>query len=269
MFWTQSEPMIMGILNVTPDSFYDGGKYAHVEKAKARALQMIEEGVDIIDVGGESTRPGATPVLLQEEIDRVCPVVEAIRKESDIPISLDTYKSAVVKHALKAGPIEMINDVTALRGDPEMAQQVIAAGADVVLMHMRGTPQTMQQGPTYVDLIQELLVFFHEQVRFALSKGIGKDKIWIDPGIGFGKKLEHNLEIFKRLDALKALHLPILIAPSRKSFIGDCLGNVTADRSWGTAAAIAIAVGKGARGVRVHDVKEMKQVVQVALFLVE
>lgn len=263
MFWEKPEPFVMGILNITPDSFFDGGKYVNPQKAKERALQMIEQGADILDIGGESTRPGSEKVSLQEEVDRVCPVIETIRKESTIPISLDTSKSGVVQAAIQVGSIDVVNDVTAL-SDPDMAHTIVESGADVVLMHMQGTPQSMQENPTYIDLIEDLKIFFHERIRYAEKKGIHKEKILIDPGIGFGKKVEHNLEIFKRLEELVALKFPLLMAPSRKSFIGHCLEDMEVDRSWGTAAAVAISIQKGARGIRVHDVKEMKQVLQVA-----
>ncbi len=263
MFWDKKEPFVMGILNVTPDSFFDGGKYTLVEQAKERALQMVEQGADVIDVGGESTRPGSDPVSLQEEIDRVCPVVEAIRKECNIPLSLDTTKSGVVREAIKFGSVEVVNDISAL-SDPDMAHTVVEAGADIVLMHMQGTPQNMQANPSYKDVIEELKNFFHERIHYAEKKGIHKEKILIDPGIGFGKKLEHNLKIFKHLEELTALNYPLLMAPSRKSFIGQCIDDMEADRSYGTAAAVAISIQKGARGIRVHDVKEMKQVAHLA-----
>jgi len=264
MFWKKPEPFIMGIINVTPDSFYDGGKYNHLDSAKERALLMMQEGADVVDIGGESTRPRSRSVILDEECSRVLPVVEAIRKETAIPISLDTSKAELVKRALTFGSIEMVNDVTALQGDPDMANVVADAGAAILLMHKLGTPETMQRAPVYQDVIQEEIAFFEERIEYALSQGIPKENILIDPGIGFGKKLEHNIELFNRLDELLIFNCPLLVGPSRKSFIGQILGDANEDRLMGTAAAVTAAILKGAKGVRVHDVKEMKQVVQVA-----
>lgn len=254
----------MGILNVTPDSFYDGGKYNHLDSAKERALLMMQEGADVIDVGGESTRPYSRSIVFDEECSRVLPVVEAIRKETAIPISLDTSKAELVKLALTFGSIEMVNDVTALQGDPEMAHVVAESGAAILLMHKLGSPETMQRAPVYQDVIQEEIAFFEERIEYALSQGIPKENILIDPGIGFGKKLEHNIELFNRLDELLIFNCPLLVGPSRKSFIGQILGDANEDRLMGTASAVTASILKGAKGVRVHDVKEMKQVVQVA-----
>lgn len=257
-------PLIMGILNVTPDSFHDGGRHNLPAQAKAAALKMSEAGADIIDIGGESTRPGSKPVSLEEECARVLPAFESIRKESSVPISLDTAKSELVRRALKTGPVEMVNDVTALRGDGKMAETVAAAGAELVLMHMRGTPETMQANPVYTDIIEEQRAFFEERIAFAQKAGIAKEKIWIDPGIGFGKKPEHNLEILRRLDELLELGCPILTGPSHKSFIGRVQNDMSAVRIWGTAAAVTVSILKGAKGVRVHDVEAMKQTARIA-----
>lgn len=254
----------MGILNVTPDSFYDGGKHAGVKGAVARALEMAAQGADLIDVGGESTRPGSQPVSLVEELRRVLPVLNALRKASPIAISLDTSKAEVVRQAAGIKAVDLVNDVTALRGDPEMAEAVAEAKLPVLLMHMQGTPSTMQLNPQYGDVVAEEIDFFKERIAFARSQGIPENKILIDPGIGFGKTLEHNLELLKRIGELAELGRPVVVGPSRKSFIGMALGNAGSDRLWGTAAAVAAAILGGARGVRVHDVAEMHQVVRVA-----
>ena len=253
----------MGVLNVTPDSFSDGGHYRSVARAVARAERMAEEGADLIDVGGESTRPGAAPVPLDEELRRVIPVIERVARRCRLPMSIDTTKAEVARRAIAAGAA-MVNDVTALRGDPEMAAVVAEAGVPVVLMHMRGAPATMQRAPRYRSVMGELLRFFRERITAAEAAGIDRRRIILDPGIGFGKTLRHNLEILQRLDALAELGQPILVGPSRKAFIGRLLDLPVGERFEGTAAAVAAAVLHGARLVRVHDVAAMARVVRVA-----
>lgn len=253
--------LVMGILNVTPDSFSDGGQFFSFESALERVRQLIREGADIIDIGGESTRPGAQPVSEDEELRRVIPVIRAIRKESAVPISIDTYKASVAEAALEAGA-NVINDISALRFDPRMAQVVAQACVPVVLMHMLGEPRTMQQKPVYTDVVREIKEFLAERIAFARAHGI--EKIIIDPGIGFGKTVEHNIEILRRLGELRELGCPILIGTSRKSFIGKLGGTEENplpihERLEGTIASNVIAVLKGAQIVRVHDVAAMKK----------
>ncbi len=256
--------LIMGILNVTPDSFSDGGRFFDSKRAVDRALQMEEEGADIIDVGGESTRPGSEPVPLEEELRRVIPVIEALAKRLSVPISIDTYKAEVAKRALEAGA-SVVNDISGLRFDPKMAEVVADSDAAVVIMHIKGTPKDMQTNPHYDDLFGEIIGYLREGIEIARAHGIGEDRIVVDPGIGFGKTAEHNLQIINRLERFSVLGRPLLIGPSRKSFIGMVLGGVPpSERLEGTAAAVAVAVLKGASIVRVHDVKEMVPVVRVA-----
>lgn len=258
------QPLIMGILNVTPDSFSDGGNFFNPSAAVEHAQCMADDGADIIDVGGESTRPGAPPVPPDEQIQRICPVIWTLARQLDIPISVDTTSAAVAQAALEAGA-SVINDVSALRFDPEMAPLAARIGAPVILMHMLGDPRTMQDNPTYTDVIQEIKQFLAERIEFALAAGIDRSKIIIDPGIGFGKTVEHNLLLLKKLCDLCALDVPVLIGPSRKSFIGKVLGiEKPADRLFGTAAAVVACVHAGAQIIRVHDVKEMSQVVRLA-----
>jgi len=254
--------LIMGILNVTPDSFSDGGLYASVESAVEHAERMVSEGADIIDVGGESTRPGAESVPAEDEIRRILPVIEKLTKITKIPISIDTYKSSVARRALEAGAC-IINDISALRGDPDMAYVAAEAGVSVALMHMKGTPKDMQVNPHYDDPINEITSFFRERIQAAVDAGISPDQIIIDPGIGFGKTAEHNLEIIRRLREFKSLGKPILIGTSRKSFIGKVLDLPVDDRLEGTAATVAVSICNGADIVRVHDVKEMLRVARM------
>lgn len=264
MFWRNPGVFVMGILNVTPDSFFDGGKYPKAEKARERALEMIRQGADVIDVGGESTRPGAQPVSVEEELRRVLPALQKIRKATSTPLSLDTSKAAVLEMALDIKAVDLLNDVTALRGDPEMVGVAAEAGIPVLLMHLRGTPATMQENPVYGDVVEEIIAFFKERIDFAASHGVAEEKIMLDPGIGFGKTLEHNLEILSRLDEICAMGYPVVIGPSRKSFIGAALGNLQEDRLVGTVTAVTAAILKGVKGIRVHDVKEMKQAATIA-----
>jgi len=259
-----SRPRIMGILNVTPDSFSDGGLYEDTDRAVAQGEELADLGADIIDVGGESTRPGATPVPCDEELRRVMPVVEQLARRVRVPLSVDTTKAAVARRALDAGA-DIVNDISALRHDPDMASVVARSGAAVVLMHMRGTPRTMQTHTRYEDLVGEIRAFLEERIAFAVAAGIDRDKIIIDPGLGFGKSVEQgNFEILNRLDAFLSLNRPVLVGPSRKAFIRLCAGDSVADRDWGTAAAVAIAVYKGAHMLRVHDVAHMRIAAQVA-----
>ena len=253
----------MGILNVTPDSFSDGSLYFDKSAAIKRALQMVEDGADIIDIGGESTRPGSEPVTIEEELRRTIPVIEVLAKEIKIPISIDTYKSEVAKRALDAGS-SMVNDISGLRFDPEMPGVISKYKVPVVIMHIKGTPKAMQQNPVYEALIPEIIDYLREGIRTALESGIPEDKIIIDPGIGFGKTFNHNLEIINNLREFTLLEKPILIGPSRKAFIGKILGDVpVTDRLEGTAAAVAISIMNGANIIRVHDVKEMVRVAKV------
>jgi len=259
---------VMGVLNVTPDSFYDGGRYAQPTAAVKRGLQMEADGADIIDIGGESSRPGANPIPLQEELDRVIPVIEGIRKRSDVLISVDTTKSQVATEALSAGAT-MVNDISALRFDPEMPGIVKESGASIVLMHMLGTPETMQLSPTYKDVIEDIRSFLSERIRYAEGMGISRARIVIDPGIGFGKLLSHNIAIIRRLNRLADLGPPVLIGVSRKSFLGEILDLPPEERLEGTIAASAIAIMNGADIIRVHDAKEGRRTAEVAFRLRE
>ena len=255
---------IMGVLNITQDSFSDGGLYFDKSAAIKRALQMVEEGADIIDIGGESTRPGAEPVTVEEELRRTIPVIEALAKEIKVPISIDTYKSEVAEKALEAGA-SIVNDISGLRFDPEMAKVVSDYKVPVVIMHIKGRPKDMQQNPVYEALVPEIMDYLREGIRLAKESGVSEDKIIIDPGIGFGKTFNQNLEIINNLHEFTLLEKPILIGPSRKAFIGKILGNVSeTDRLEGTSAAVAISIMNGANIIRVHDIKEMVRVARVA-----
>lgn len=254
----------MGILNVTPDSFSDGGRYFDKASAIRRAYEMVEEGADIIDVGGESTRPGSEPVPLQEEIDRTIPVIEEISKKIKVPVSIDTYKAEVARRALDAGA-SIVNDISGLRFDPEMPKVVSQYKVPVVIMHIKGMPKDMQANPIYEALIPEITDYFRESIRLAVESGITEDKIIIDPGIGFGKTFDHNLEIIKNLREFTLLEKPLLVGVSRKAFIGKILGDApVSERLEGSEAAAAISILNGANIIRVHDVKEMKKVALVA-----
>ena len=257
---TRRDTLIMGILNVTPDSFSDGGKFIHLDKALSQAQYMEKNGADIIDIGGESTRPGAISVSVKEEINRTIPVIEEIRKFSNISISIDTYKSEVAEKALLAGA-DFINDISGFTFDSRMMEIVKKFNVPVVLMHIKGTPQDMQTNPTYIDVIKDLLEFFSFQINKALDFGIKKVQIIIDPGIGFGKQLNDNFILIRRLKEFSELGFPILIGPSRKSSIGLTLDVPSEDRLEGTLAAVSAGILNGASIVRVHDVKEVKRTV--------
>ncbi len=255
---------LMGILNVTPDSFSDGGMFFDQAHAVDHARRMADEGADVIDIGGESTRPGAPPVSPEEERRRVLPVIERLSGLLRIPLSIDTTKAAIAEDAVRAGAV-IINDVSALRSDPEMAALAARCGAAVVLMHMRGPPRTKQQGVVYGAMIADIHDFFRERIAGARAAGIDDRRIMIDPGIGFGKSVpEGNLALLKHLGSFASLKKPLLVGPSRKAFIGAVLGPGAEEREAGTAAAVAIAVANGASMVRVHNVRMMKRVVAVA-----
>lgn len=254
----------MGILNVTPDSFTDGGMFYTMDAAVEHGLRMADDGADIIDIGGESTRPGSDAVGYEEELRRTIPVIEALAKRVAVPISIDTYKADVAERALDAGA-SMVNDISGLRFDPEMAKTVAAHQVPVVVMHIRGTPKSMQLNPQYEALLPEIMDYLRTSIRIALDAGVDEQRIIIDPGIGFGKTFEHNLRILNNLREFTLLGKPLLIGPSRKAFIGKILDNApTSERLEGTAAAVAISIMNGAHIVRVHDVKEMVKVARVA-----
>jgi len=253
----------MGVVNVTPDSFYDGGRYLDAAAAVAHAVRLVEEGADLLDIGAESTRPGADVVNEAEECRRAIPVVTAVAKAVSVPISVDTSKAAVARAALDAGAV-LVNDVTALRGDPAMVEVVARSGAGIVLMHMQGTPHTMQQAPHYDDVVEEVSAFFEERIRFAMAHGIARRQIILDPGIGFGKLLAHNLVLLAQLRGFLEFECPLLVGISQKSFLGQIVNRPVQERQWATAAAVAMAVDRGAGILRVHDVRAMKDVVQVA-----
>jgi len=254
--------LLMGVLNVTPDSFSDGGKYIDAEAATAHGVELAREGADIIDIGGESTRPGARPVSAQEEKERVLPVIRGLRRALSIPLSIDTYKADVAQAALGEGA-DIVNDISALRFDPRMASLVAGEKVPVVLMHMQGTPQTMQQRPFYRDVLQEVKDFLLGRIRFALESGVSRDRIIIDPGLGFGKELEHNLALLGGLSALASLGCPLLVGPSRKAFIGKLLEAGPEDRLEGSLAAAVVAVLGGSNIIRMHDVREARRALRI------
>ncbi|MCX7858074.1 MAG: dihydropteroate synthase [Deltaproteobacteria bacterium] len=256
------KPLIMGILNVTEDSFYDGSLYSSLDKAVARAKEMIDEGVDIIDVGGESTRPFSQRVPVEEELKRTIPVIKKIREFSDIPLSIDTYKSVVAYEAIMAGA-DIVNDISGLSFDDKMAKLVAELDVPVVVMHIKGKPEDMQISPHYEDVISEIKDYFKERVEYAKKEGIKEENIIIDPGIGFGKRVEDNLKILKNLEEFKTLKKPILIGTSMKTFIGIITKSPLNERLSGTLASVAISVWNGADIVRVHNVKETKKVVDL------
>lgn len=255
-------PLIMGILNVTPDSFYDGGRYFDRTRAEERAFRLVEEGADLLDIGGESTRPGSDSVTPEEEIRRVVPLIEFLAGRIPIPISIDTYKAEVARVSLQAGA-EMINDISGLTFDPDLVSVVAESGVPVVLMHTLGRPQVMQGNPVYRNLIAEIKEFLAGAIQKAERNGIRPENIIIDPGIGFGKTVEHNLEIINRLADFQDLGKPVMVGPSRKSFLGKILDEPVDERLEGTLAAVAITVWNGAEIIRVHDVREARKVVRI------
>jgi dihydropteroate synthase len=258
-----SPPLVMGIVNVTPDSFSDGGHFLDSRAAIDHGRRLAEQGADLLDIGGESTRPGSEPVGIEEEVRRVLPVVEALAGSVPVPLSVDTTKAEVARRALEAGA-HLVNDITALRGDPEMAEVIASSGAGVVLMHMQGTPATMQREPTYRDVVAEVAGFLEERLRFAEAAGVAPEQVAVDPGIGFGKTAEHNWELLRRLDVLANLGRPVCLGVSRKRFLGALTGRGVHER---LAASLAVACHALCRGVahilRVHDVAETRDAVAV------
>jgi dihydropteroate synthase len=253
--------LVMGILNVTPDSFSDGGRFFDPETAVSRGIEMVGDGADIIDIGGESTRPGSDPVSIEDEQERVVPVIKRLVAEVGVPISVDTRKHDVAEAALDVGAT-IVNDVTS-GSDPEMFRLVRDSGAGMVLMHMKGEPKTMQESPRYDDVVREVHHYLGARVRAAVGAGVEWDRLCIDPGLGFGKTTAHSLRLMKETEALLDIGRPVLVGPSRKSFIGDALGTEVGERMEGTAGAVAYMVASGAHIVRVHDVKELTRVVRV------
>lgn len=255
--------LVVGIVNATSDSFFEGSRFPSVSAAVEEALRMEEEGADAIDVGGESSRPGSVPVPADVEAARVVPIVEGIRKRSDILLSVDTTKAAVAEEALAAGAT-IVNDISALRSDPAMAGVVAARGAHIILMHMQGTPTTMQVKPEYESVVDEVRAFLAARIEAAQAAGIAGNRVIVDPGIGFGKRLVHNLELLRSIDRFADLGPPVMVGASRKSFLGEILGLPVEERLEGTLAVHAVAVARGADLVRVHDVKEGRRAADVA-----
>jgi len=261
------QALIMGIVNVTPDSFSDGGEFLDADRAIAHGQELAEEGADLLDIGGESTRPGAAAVAAEEELRRTRPVVEALAGGGS-RVSIDTSKVAVAEAALDAGAT-MVNDVTALRAEPDLAALCAERGCEVVLMHMLGDPRTMQENPTYDDVVDDIKAFLEGRIEFALSQGIDEERLWVDPGIGFGKTVEHNLELHRRLGELAALGRPIAFGSSRKNFIGKLTGAGVDRRLGGTVASNVIAYANGAGMLRVHEAGPMRQALTVAEAILE
>jgi dihydropteroate synthase len=253
---------LMGVINVTPDSFSDGGAFLDPEDAVAQGKRLVAEGADILDVGGESTRPGADPVSEDEELWRIMPVLEGLA-DAGADISIDTMKPGVAREALATGAT-IVNDVTAFRFAPEMAALVAEAGTYCCLMHMLGEPRTMQLNPTYDDVVSDVKAFLEERLAFAVGEGVAEEKVWLDPGIGFGKTLDHNLELLRRLDELVAIGRPIVIGTSRKSFLAKLTGRDVAERLPGTIATNVLALERGATIFRVHDVAAVADALKVA-----
>jgi dihydropteroate synthase len=263
-FREKIEPMVMGILNVTPDSFSDAGRFFEPAAALAHARDMVAAGADIIDVGGESTRPGAARIGLDEEIDRVLPIIEKLKEEPGILVSVDTSKAEVARLAVEEGGADLVNDISGLRFSEHMAATVAELNVPVIVMHIQGTPENMQQHPSYVDAVAEIKGYFHERIDFALSRGVKKEKIILDPGIGFGKRLEDNIAIIRNLRQFAEFELPVMVGLSRKSFLGLLSGEKAAEkRNAETIAASLVAVRNGASMVRVHDVAAMVRALKV------
>jgi len=253
---------VMGILNVTPDSFSDGGRYVDADAACAHAMAMIEQGADLLDIGAESSKPGAVAIDEEEERRRLLPIVRELCRRTTIPLSIDTTKAAIAEEALDAGAA-LINDISALRFDPRMASVVARSGAGVILMHMQGTPATMQRTASYTYVVEDVRAFLAARLEVAQQAGIPRDRILLDPGIGFGKNCEHNVTLLNHLDAFQTLGRPIVVGVSRKAFLGKILGRTIDERLMGTAGAVAVAIMKGARVVRVHDVAPIRDVVKI------
>jgi len=264
------EPVIMGILNVTPDSFSDGGKYIRIDDALKRVESIVMEGADIVDIGGESTRPGAKKVGVDEEIDRIIPVIERVKKEFEVLVSIDTYKERLARLAVLEAGADIVNDVSALRFSENMASDIAGLNVPVVLMHMKGTPEHMQENPFYENVINDIKEFFYERIGWAISKGIKREKIIIDPGIGFGKRFEDNIQIIRRLKEFKEFDLPILIGVSRKRFLGVISEEkIPEKREAETITANLISVLNGASIIRVHNVKNALNSVKVLKELID
>ncbi len=255
-------PKIMGIVNVTPDSFSDGGRYSQTDEAVRHALHLVADGADILDIGGESTRPYSDPVPPQQELERVLPVIEALRRQTDVPISVDTSRAIVAKLATNAGA-EIINDVTGFWGDPEMIDVALTSGAGICAMHMQGTPQTMQDNPEYSDVVGEIFCWLEARRDYLIDRGILREKICLDPGIGFGKTHEHNLQLLRYIARFNELDCPILVGHSRKGFIGKVTGDSSAERIAGTLAVSLHLALQGTHIVRVHDVRETAQALRM------
>jgi dihydropteroate synthase len=258
---------LMGVLNITPDSFFDGGRYLSSEDAAQRAIEIQNNGADIIDIGAESSRPGSATISQEEELRRIIPVLEKIKNIIHIPVSLDTSRSETIKKASEIMDIAIINDIYSCRRDPAVTEMAIQNDSYLVLMHMQGNPENMQNKPIYSDIIFEIMNFFEERISFVTSKGLKEERIILDPGIGFGKNLEDNLTILKNLKRFKVFGFPLLIGVSRKSFIGSITGASAEERLWGTASAVSASVLYGADIIRAHDVAEMKDVIAVAQIL--
>ena len=258
----RSVPALMAIVNVTPDSFSDGGKYLAVDKAVEHAMQLVADGADILDIGGESTRPYSDPVSASEEIDRVVPVIVRLVKETEIPISIDTSKASVARASVEAGA-EIINDVTGLEGDPEMLSVAVESGTGICAMHMQGTPQTMQDNPHYDDVVSDIAKYLRLRKEALLAAGIAAEKICLDPGIGFGKTHQHNIELLNRAEEFHSLGSPILIGHSRKGFIGKLIGDKESERDSGTLAISLLMANKGMHIVRIHEVAATRRALDV------
>lgn len=254
-----SRTMLMGIINVTPDSFSDGGRFFEFDSALRQARELIAGGADILDVGGESTRPYSEPAPVDEELRRVIPLIEAVRRESAIPISIDTTKAEVAREAIQAGA-DIINDVSSLHFDDSMAEVAARCGAPVILMHMQGTPRIMQEAPSYTSLFSEIIAFLEERIQYAVNRGVSREQIIVDPGIGFGKTVSHNLQLIQRLELFHCLNRPVLLGASRKRFIGTILDRDVTERETGTAVVHSFAIAAGVHILRVHDVALHRQV---------